>query len=166
MTLDPTSLDRLHDLVLPPNVSWWPPAPGWYGVLGLLVLAAAWLVWRILKRRRANAYRRSALRELAYLEHAAAIGELLRRTALAITPRAMIAEKTGLAWLDWLAGQYAEPMPDSVRTQLTSGVYGRPTQDDLKALHDYAGRWIARHRGVSPRVASPHLESTGDRRRD
>lgn len=48
MTLDPTSLDRLHDLVLPSSVPWWPPAPGWYGVLGLLVLAVAWLTWAFL----------------------------------------------------------------------------------------------------------------------
>jgi hypothetical protein len=161
-----TSLDRLHDLVLFPSVPWWPPAPGWYGVLALLVLAVAWLAWRFWKRRQANAYRLAALRELAYLEDAAAIGELLRRTALAMAPRPMIAEKTGFAWLEWLAAQHAEPMPDPVRTHLTSGVYGRPTQDDLKELRDYAGRWISRHHRVSSHVASSHAVSTEDRRRD
>ena len=47
-----TSLDRLHDIALPPSVPWWPPAPGWYavmviaaiGLLALLILAARrWL---------------------------------------------------------------------------------------------------------------------------
>ena len=41
MTLDPAHLHRLHDLVLPPTVPGWPPAPGWYGVFALLALAGA-----------------------------------------------------------------------------------------------------------------------------
>jgi hypothetical protein len=151
MTLDPTSLDRLHDLVLPSAVPWWPPAPGWYVVLALLVLAAGWLAWRFWKRRRANAYRRAALRRLATLRDAPAIAELLRRTALAIMPRPVVAAKTGTAWTDWLAEQCPETMPDAVRTQLTAGVYGRPAADrEVGALRDYATRWIARHRPVSP----------------
>jgi len=145
-----TSLDRLHDLVLPPSVPWWPPAPGWYVVLALLVLAVAWLTWRFWKRRQANRYRRAALRQLAALGDAPAIAELLRRTALAIVPRPVIAEKTGTAWLDWLAEQCSETMPDAVRTKLIAGVYGRPTADcEVSALSDYAASWIARHHMVS-----------------
>ena len=98
---------------------------------------------RLGSRWRANAYRRAALRELKSLEHPAAIAELLRRTALAIAPRPVIAEMTGAAWLDWLAAQFSEPMPDTVRTQLTAGVYGRPAASrELSALRDYAARWI------------------------
>ena len=142
-----TSLDRLHDIALPPAVAWWPPAPGWYVVFTLALVAAAWMAFRAWKRWQSNAYRREAARELASLESSAAIAELLRRTALAIAPRSVIAEKTGAAWLDWLAAQFPEPMPDTVRVQLTTGVYGRPAaSEELSALRDYATRWITNHR--------------------
>lgn len=141
-----TSLDRLHDLVPPPAVPWWPLAAGWYVVLALLLIILIFLLIRLVSRYRANAYRRTALRELDSLADAAAIAELLRRTALAVAPRSDIAEKTGEAWLAWLAAQCPETMPDAVRTQLTVGVYGRTAADhELNLVRDYAARWIARH---------------------
>ena len=76
-----------------------------------------------------------------------AIAALLRRTALAIAPRTVIAGMTGPPWLDWLARQSPEPLPDAVRDQLVAGVYGRPTADrDLAAFRNYADRWIRTHR--------------------
>ncbi len=147
MSVAATSLDRLHDLALPPDVSWWPMAPGWYVVfvlvllLGLRVVLLAWKHWQ------ANAYRREALREINSLEDVAAIAELLRRTALVIAPRFVIAERTGAAWLEWLAAQCPDTMPDVVREQLTAGVYGRPSADqDVAELRDYAACWISHHR--------------------
>jgi hypothetical protein len=145
-----TSLDRLHDLVLPAAVPWWPAAPGWYVVFLVVLVLLLLLVHRAWKRRQASAYRLAALRELGSLQDAAAIAELLRRTALAVAPRQVIAEKTGTAWLDWLAAQCSEIMPDAVRTQLTAGVYGRSAADrDLSVLRDYAALWIARHHMIS-----------------
>jgi hypothetical protein len=156
MTPDPASLDRLHDLVLPPAVPWWPPAPGWYGVLFLLAFGVAWLAWRFWKRWRANGYRRAARRALTAAQSAPAIAELLRRTALAMAPRPVIAEMSGGAWLDWLSAQCPTPMPDGVRRLLTAGIYGRPAADpDLGVLRDYTARWIARHRAISPEARRP-----------
>jgi len=141
------SLDLLHDLALPPAVPWWPPGPGWYVVIGVLLAGAVLLVFRTAARHRANAYRRAALRELAVAPDAANIAELLRRTALAIAPRNEIAEKTGAAWLDWLAQHCPDLPSDVVRRQLTSGIYERPVaNDDISALRQYAARWIAKHR--------------------
>lgn len=140
------SLDRLHDLALPPQVSWWPPAPGWYVVIALVLVLLTIAISRAVRRWQANAYRRAALHELKSLETPAAIAELLRRTALAIAPRPSVAEKSGSAWLDWLAAQLHEPMPESVRVQLTTGVYARPsTAPDLTHLRAYATRWITHH---------------------
>ena len=142
-----TSLDRLHDLVLPPAVPFWPLAPGWYVVFAFLFAVLLLAAIRAVARYRANAYRREALRKLALLEQPAAIAELLRRTALAVAPRPVIAEKTGAAWVDWLAAQCPEEMSGTVRERLTAGVYGRPTADpELSSLRDYAARWITGHR--------------------
>jgi hypothetical protein len=126
-------------------------APGWYVVGGILLLLTLLLIHRAWKRRRANAYRRAALRELASANDAAGIAELLRRTALAASPRPLVAAKTGAAWLDWLTAQCPDAMPDAVREQLTAGVYARHVrQDELSAFRDYARYWIARHRPLSP----------------
>jgi len=142
-----TSLDLLYDLVLPPEVPWWPLAPGWYVVIGLLILGAVILLVRLVLHYRANAYRRAALRQLAAMEDPAAIAELLRRTALAIAPRPTVAQKTGSAWLDWLARQSPEPLTETIREHLTAGVYGRPVaHQDFSALCEFATRWIANHR--------------------
>jgi hypothetical protein len=143
---DSTNLDRLHDLALPPEVPWWPPAPGWYVLIALALAAAGWLAFRAWRHWRSNAYRRAALQELKSLDTPADIAELLRRTALAVSPRSSVAEKSGSAWLDWLAAQLHEPMPESVRAQLTTGVYApTSTTPDLTHLRDYATRWITRH---------------------
>jgi hypothetical protein len=104
MKPDPTSLDALRDIALPPLVPWWPLAPGWYLLIGLLFLAAVVGGWRIWRRWQANAYRREALRALAALDphdlggHA----ELVRRTALAEAPRSSVAPLNGRAWIDYL----------------------------------------------------------------
>ena len=149
-----SSLDALHDLVLPSAVPWWPLAPGWYVVIALALIAAALFALRAWKRRRANAYRRAALRELATLQDAPAIAELLRRTALAVAPRSVIAEKTGTEWLDWLAAQCTAAMPATPREQLTTGVYGRPEGlDEVRALRDYAACWISRHQLLPVQLA-------------
>ena len=141
-----TSLNRLHDLALPPDISWWPLAPGWYVVLGIGIILLLFLIYRAWKQWRANAYRRAALRELGSVEEAAAIAELLRRTALAIEPRSVIAGLTGPAWPDWLTGQCPENMPAVVRELLGTGVYTCPAPpQEVAALRDYAALWISRH---------------------
>ena len=142
-----TSLDRLHDIVLPPEVPWWPLAPGWYLVLGILLVLILVLGHRVWQRYQANAYRRAALRELAVAQDLPSIAELLRRTALAVAPREEIAAMTGDTWLDWLSAQSPEAIPDVVREQLTTGVYEqRGADQELTPLRRFAARWIAHHR--------------------
>ena len=147
-----TSLDRLHDIVLPPEVSWWPPAPG---VLFILVLAFAVvliLAYRVWKQWSANAYRRAALRELADASSPTMIAELLRRTALAVFPRETVAGRTGNDWVDWLAAQSPEPVSHAVREQLAAGIYGHSASPpDCKLLADFAEGWIRHHRSPYPR---------------
>lgn len=146
MKSDPTSLERLHDIILPTAVSWWPLAPGWYVFLGLVLLIVIWLAYRFWKRWRANAYRRQALQELASITDSFAIAELLRRTALAVMPRSEIAGKTGPDWADWLAGHCPFPMASEVHQLLAAGVYSiSGKEQSIKILRDYAASWITDH---------------------
>jgi hypothetical protein len=147
MNNDPTSLDRLHDVALPPDISWWPLAPGWYFIITLFVLTSLWLAWHFWSKWQANAYRREALRELASARDITSIAAILRCTALAIAPRELIVGKTSTDWLDWLDEQCPSPLPSSVRDHLTTSIYGRPAEPiDLTELREFAVHFISQHR--------------------
>lgn len=157
MNPDITSLSNLHDIVLPPEVGWWPLAPGWYGVLLVLALVVLLTGWRALKRWKSNAYRRAALRELGTLHGDTATAELLRRTALACVPREQVARLTGRAWPAWLAAQVPVAMPEVVRERLAGGLYGPVGSDrEGSALRDYAAQWVMHHQIV---VAEEHPQT-------
>ena len=103
----------LRDLHLPEATGIWPLAPGWWFVIGIvLVLFSIWS-WQMWVAYRAGALRRHALRQLDRLyagyqqdgnpvAFGNAVSELLRRTMLAYAPRQEVAGLTGEAWLDWL----------------------------------------------------------------
>jgi len=122
--MDPEQIP-LRDLHLPEMISWWPLAPGWWLVIGIALIAVAFLLRRLLRTRRSGAARRHALMQLEqllneYEEHrnvvrfGAEVSSLLRRTMLAYAPRKEIAGLTGDAWLAWLDRDLAHP-------QFTSG---------------------------------------------
>jgi len=161
---DPASLERLHDIVAAPPVSWWPPAPGWYLVSGFLVVALSWLGWRRYRRWRADAYRRAALKELKALSAQRENGEeirkalaslpvLLKRTALAVWPRERVAGLSGRSWLEFLDAtgntrDFTEGpgrvLPDLAYTG--SAMASSFTEERLDSLIQCAGRWIRRHK--------------------
>ena len=146
MNTDATSLTRLHDILMPPAVSWWPLATSWYVLFVLLMLATGFLCYRYYRRWKANAYRRAALRELTNPNDAPAIAELLRRTALAAASRSEIASKAGSEWADWLASQSAHTMPMEVHQLLSTGIYGGPGKEqNVRLLRQYAVLWISDH---------------------
>jgi hypothetical protein len=105
--MDPTPLP-LRDIHLPEPIGWWPPAPGWWGLLVLLVLAAlGWFLWNRLRRRGPTPLQ-AALAELTRLEadtalpmrdKLQALSILMRRVAMSLYPREEVA---GLAGEDWL----------------------------------------------------------------
>lgn len=146
MNPDPTSLDALNDIVLPPPVPAWPPAPGWFVLFAIVLIGFLWWSWRAWKTWKAKAYRRAAHRELALAQTVPAIAALLRRTALACAPRSEIADLVGEPWVDWLVAHSSVVPTDAVRMQLTDGIYAQVSAPaELESLRDYAGRWIVTH---------------------
>lgn len=110
---DPASLQNLNDIVLPASVGWWPMANGWYFLIGLLLIALTWFIFRSLQRWKNNRYRRAALYELQLLENGLKspgkrdaclrqIPVLLKRTALSIYPRNRVASLSGESWYEFL----------------------------------------------------------------
>ncbi|QDT28802.1 DUF4381 domain-containing protein [Gimesia panareensis] len=145
MKNDATSLDRMHDIVLPDAIPWWPPAPGWYVVLAALGGLVLYLSYRGWRHWEANRYRRLALRELEQAHSILEVSELLRRTALMVVPRAEVAAQTGAAWPTWLAAHAPLAMDEQISRQLTVGVYDGST-GEIEGLKQYAAGWIRQHR--------------------
>ena len=145
-------IDRLDDIAEPPPVSMLPATWAWAVVAALALALLALAVVAVVRHRRATAYRRAALAELAGLAPALTAGDpralaatetLLRRTALAAYPRAEVATLGADAWLAFLArtgGDFA-----AVGPALAAAPYATPPPFDGPAALAAARRWIARH---------------------
>lgn len=145
MPSDPGSLENLRDIAVPPPVPWWPPAPGWWGVMSVLMIGAAVIAVRVWRLWCANAYRRAALRELALATTATEIAEILKRTALVAYPRSDIAALSGAMWCQWLEETGGGRMPDAVVEALTQGVFGKVKSINVGDVRVFAAGWIKRH---------------------
>lgn len=147
---DPGSLDRLHNIAVPPPVSWWPPAPGWYAVAALALVLVSVLVWQLVAWRIRTRYRRAALAELDTLggnAPVAAVAELVKRTALAAFPREQVASLTGDDWLRFLdaSGSTVSFAQDAGRA-LGDAEYAPGPNPATPELLAVVRHWIAHHR--------------------
>jgi hypothetical protein len=151
---DPADLSNLRDIVVPPDVPLWPPAPGWWIVGAAIVASAAVLAGMAAVRYRRNAYRRAALGELAAVEDLPAgeaaqrVTAVLKRAALVAYPRAEVAELSGQAWLGFLdrTGR-TDAFTTGPARELPSLAYGgRRGASDLPAIVSAARAWVRRHR--------------------
>ena len=96
----------LRDLHLPEPIGWWPPAMGWWLVLGFLIVMGIGAFLLIQRHRRATPLKRAfeALRELESRtdmkaeERLQSISAIIKRFALSIAPREEVAGLSGDAF--------------------------------------------------------------------
>ncbi|MCF6266469.1 MAG: DUF4381 domain-containing protein [Desulfuromusa sp.] len=138
----------LRDIHLPDPVGWWPLAPGWWALCGLLILLLVFL-WggrRFWQRRRLRHLALKKLEELSALPDAelvTALSRLLRQTAISHFPRQDCAGLSGQAWLDFLNQPFDDrPFNSGVGCCLSDAPYQRETQIDASALVDLCRRWL------------------------
>lgn len=167
MTPTPAALPDLHDIVLPEPVSLLPQTPGWWVLLGLVLLVLAWATHRAARRRHANRYRRLALARLEGIEQSladpavapedlSALPRLVKQTALACRPRSEVAALSGEPWLRFLDRSYGGTgFTEGPGRLLLSLAYSRPEATDaarseqLGSLVRLIRRWIRRHHAGS-----------------
>ena len=162
METDSGNLQNLHDIVTPAAVSWWPLAPGWYVIAGLVLLTIAGVAWRSWRRYLASGYRRDALHACAAIELRigdpalrwsclADLAELLKRVALAAYPREQVAGLTGDAWWRFLeTGAGRIGFDNEMRAIMDQALYGNsnaaaPNDDIVASICSAARDWIGRH---------------------
>lgn len=149
-------LANLRDIHLPPEIGWWPLAPGWWVlaalVFALLVLAIIWLR----KRSQANNYRREALKQLDLAlasatghQQAQALLALLRRTAQTARQSTHPASLATADFLRLLQRNCDKPVfqqiPENIDALLYSPI-SEARNDRLDALVEDARTWIKYHR--------------------
>lgn len=155
MTPDPASLDRLHDIVVPPPVPWWPPAPGWLWLLSVVALMGLVLLLHAARHWQRNRYRREALAELAQIvaanhsDTAARMAALLKRTALTAYSRPAVAALTGSDWFAFLDRSGGTHFSAGLGAALECANYGigGATLDapGTRALANEIRAWIRHH---------------------
>ena len=135
----------LEEVPQPPPVPLTPQTPGWI-VVGILALAALAALLRLaLRRRRAGAYRRAALRELdAAGEDPAEIAGILRRAALTAYPRTQVAGLVGADWLAFLDRTFPGTGFAAGPGQVIATAPFRPSKPD-PAVAGLARDWIRHH---------------------
>ncbi len=142
----------LQDIHLPPAVGWWPVAPGWWLLLGLLCLLMlfsylGWHFWRARRLRRLALVRLNALAKLPVSELAAPLSRLLRQAAISHFPRQGTAGLSGEAWLEFLDRLFADrPFSSGVGRSLLDAPYRAAGQLDGQfdgpALIALCRRWL------------------------
>jgi hypothetical protein len=155
--MNPTDLSELRDIHLPDAVSWWPPAPGWWILVGLVVagIFALWLRYRSHYRERA------AIRGFQAAASALAggaepvlcvqrISMILRRFAMTLEARSPVAGLTGEDWLRFLDSRWTrEEFSAGAGRVLIFGPYapaGRISASDVGALSQLCISWVRAQR--------------------
>lgn len=144
-------LEQLHG-VLPPAPSSSLPAIGWILLGGLLITALLALLLLLLNRWRRERYRRAALAELDQLpnndaiRYATDVNQLLKRVAMTVCGREMIAEMHGDEWRDLLQKSVDTPLDSTTLYLLGGGLYQPAPHIDPDRLQKTARLWIRKHR--------------------
>ena len=99
-------LEQLKDIHVPPQVSAWPPAYGWWLVALVCILAVAVITFVLMKRRRFNSAKREALIELSQISSEQTdwpirINTLLKRVCLRYFPNEQAANLHTSQWQDF-----------------------------------------------------------------
>lgn len=148
-------LEQLRDIHLPPGISWWPLAPGWWVLAGVVVIAALAVAGTSYVRRRTVRYR--ALHELNELRRdenlgavtvAERIAVLLKRIVLQRSATKSIGVEHGTRWVERLT-QGSGGMSAEIARFLALAPYADADRidhsPDRAALFTAADRWIRRN---------------------
>ena len=130
-------------------------APGWWLLIAIALLCLAALVYVLVKRYRANAYRRQGLAQLHTLrqqylaqqdasQYVAQTNALLKSVALHSYPRREVAASNGQQWLTFLNDRMNSA--EQFQADFVTAAYSKVCPDmDMEQMHRAAQIWIKRH---------------------
>lgn len=145
------SLDLMQDIIIPPAISFWPLASGWYA-LGLIVLSFLFYLFLIFReKRRVNLYRREALQRLKDLKDIKSVLSLLKGVALHRYTREDIASLSQDDWWDFVQ-EHSKVKADTSIRKLSQAILYNPNatfnEVELQKVKKLTKVWIQTHRST------------------
>lgn len=156
MMQTPDPLAGLKDIHLPEPISWWPPAPGWWFLTIIVMLAVGFGSFFLWQRIKKNRYRKEGLKKLdniflkvhemekkVFLQE---ISKIMRRVAIQSYGREKVSSLTGGKWLKFLdetgaTSQFSEGEGIAFGTAL----YQADCKIDEGKIYTLARKWIKGH---------------------
>lgn len=172
-------LAQLADIHLPEPVSYWPPAPGWWILTLLLVIALAFTIRRIIQIRTRKKICEFALAELdrcyqqleagdpgkldeLKLRYVNQINSVMRRVALVHFPQSRVASLSGREWVDFIREKgESSLLNEELAAALAHGRFQTRCDVDIDALDEMSRVWVRGLYMVSPRPASNSEDESG-----
>ena len=138
---------------LPEAISWFPDAPGWVVLAGLLAVYILYRLYLLYRQYQSNAYRRAALKLLAEIarvdDEQNKLPLLVRRTALYAYPREEVAPLVGREWEVWLDSRCPGSEFSKEHSGLLSALAYSPKnlsdEQQLSSFRSAIGYWIKNH---------------------
>ena len=145
-----TALQQLAPLREPTAIGLWPPAPGWWLLAGVLVVAVGIIALKVWRQWHKNHYRRLASSALAAIalddtNALARVNIVLKATALRAWPESDVAPLHGDAWIQFLRSS-AIIDNDQALTPLAT-LYEQTVATLTPETLAAAQAWVKKHRG-------------------
>ena len=152
---DPLALP-LHDIHLPAQVSFWPPAPGYWIFTAAIVFAVLVTVYLYQKRKRnlllalklardeLSRFEDDFISQSNHVDLARNISALLRRLCISLYPRTETASLTGKEWFEFLDRRFngANLTNDQRRILVETPYRQQVSRSDVEFLLSYCRDWI------------------------
>jgi len=154
--MNPDLLSQLRDIHAAPAAPWWPPAPGWWVLALLLLLALVWVGRRILVRYRNHQRRKQMLNWIEHLnsnidpqrnpqDYLSTLNRIFKLVALRAFPDEQCAALAGQDWADFLIGKMKASQTSESLNVLASGPYDPAPQFDAQVMSELTRHWIKQH---------------------
>jgi hypothetical protein len=157
------SLAQLRDIQLPEPISWWPLAPGWWVLIILATGIFGWAGLLLIKRYRANLYRRQAALKLGQIttqpdftsnQKLVLVFEILKQTINSAYPEKNVSSRDITRFVEFLQLSCNVPIFEDLPADLNSILYGKDatvqnSNELLEKLLVSAAIWIKKHHSQS-----------------
>jgi hypothetical protein len=155
-TIAEASLDKLHDIMVPDAIGFFPLAPGWYILFLLLVTLLFHFGYRKYKVYESEQYRRDAEEELEALndknrENTIALLDLAKRVGLSAYGREIIAKLHGDTWWDFMEDHSKVSVSTELRASIEKLLYEEGVAFDenvFDAVFLMLSQWVETHKAV------------------